>query len=269
MVFLLGWTLGDVKRLFAGSTELREGSQSQILIVVLRFESGQLPFCAKRQQNARSGNRTRVASLGGLHHATRLNALMLQRDRRVLSSVVEHSTADREVAGSSPAVPWLFFCHKKDDSQSAGFEPARVTPIDFKSIAVTTWLRLLALETFVAPAPGETSQSARGTEKTVAGGRSREISARQFEECTFREEKRRERRGERREKERETVEKEKKMRSPGVEPGSQAWRACRLPLPHKRWLGIGRSLDLNRQDTCSGMHRRTPWSLPMLPHAKK
>ena len=28
-------------------------------------------------------------------------------------------------------------------SQSAGFEPARVTPIDFKSIAVTTWLRLL------------------------------------------------------------------------------------------------------------------------------
>ena len=76
LVFLLGWTLGDVKRLFAGSTELREGSQSQILIVVLRFESGQLPFCAKRQQNARSGNRTRVASVAGMHHTTRPTTLM-------------------------------------------------------------------------------------------------------------------------------------------------------------------------------------------------
>lgn len=153
-----------------------------------------------------------------------------------------------------------------EKSQSAGFEPARVTPIDFKSIAVTTWLRLLALETFVAPAPGETSQSARGTEKTVAGGRSREISARQFEECTFREEKRRERRGERREKERETEEKEKKMRSPGVEPGSQAWKACRLPLPHKRWLGIGRSLGFEPSRYMLG---NTPARSVVIGHTQK
>jgi hypothetical protein len=38
-----------------------------------------------------------------------------------------------------------------EKSQSAGFEPARVTPIDFKSIAVTTWLRLLGQKMSVRP----------------------------------------------------------------------------------------------------------------------
>ena len=39
--------------------------------------------------------------------------------------MVEHSTADREVAGSSPAVPWLFFCHNKSCSEYGLFSPLR------------------------------------------------------------------------------------------------------------------------------------------------
>ena len=113
---------------------------------------------------------------------------------------------------------------KTEKSQSAGFEPARVTPIDFKSIAVTTWLRLLALETFVAPAPGETSQSARGTEKTVAGGRSREISARQFEECTLQEKRRREKAERKRRRKKRCVRRES---NPGRKLGRLA--GCRCP----------------------------------------
>ena len=52
---------------------------------------------------------------------------------------------------------------KTEKSQSAGFEPARVTPIDFKSIAVTTWLRLLAHK--MSPTPRTPNQKQKREKK--------------------------------------------------------------------------------------------------------
>lgn len=42
------------------------------------------------------------------------------------------------------------------------------------------------------------------------------------------------------------------MRSPGVEPGSQAWKACRLPLPHKRLVEWSASAARTREKLDSG-----------------